>query len=269
MSLPSRALFDRFCQINIGGRLFSGPPFSIEFDQTLKTGVLTATKARLYNPSIDTIKAAEPSGTGKVKTFTEVSINAGYVNDSGTAVLGQINDFKVLKRSSDVILEMTISDITQKWANSQVSKTWRKTTASTILSDIIAEAGIVTEISLGEDKTYRTFAARSLKGAIKKITADTESTFYFKNGILKIEPLSATKDREVLFISPTSGLLDKIEKTKDGFKFKTLFFYKLQMGDVIKIEDKNTPATTVKLFRGKKKFSTFKKSECVFEAKAI
>jgi hypothetical protein len=269
MSLPDNALFNRYAELNIGGRLFSSPPFSIEFDQTLKIGRLTQTKAKLYNPAPDTIERVEPRIEGRTKTFTEVIIDAGYDSDFGTAVLGLIHDYKVIKKSPDIILEMTIGDATEKWINNLVSKSWKKTFASIILNEIINDAGITTDISLGTDKQYRTFSARTLKGAIQKISKDTDSEYYFKNGILKIEPKQPLRTRQVLFISPTSGLLDKIEKTKKGFKFKTLFFYKLQMGDIVQIEDKNTPKSTVRLVTGKKKFSSFGKAECEFEAKEL
>jgi len=266
MSLPDNALFNRYAELNVGGRLFTAPPFSIEFEQTLKIGRLTQTKAKLYNPAPDTIKLAEPKISGRTKTFTEVIINAGYDDDYGTAVLGLIHDYKVINKGPDVILQMTIGDATNKWINTLVSKSWKKTFASSILNEILSDVGITAEIILGSDKQYRTFSARTLKGAINKISKDTDSQYYFKNGIFKIEPKTPATDRQVLFISPTSGLLNKLEKTKGGWKFKTLFFYKLQMGDIIQIEDKNTPASTVRLIKGKKKFSSFGKANCEFEA---
>lgn len=266
MSLPDNPLWSRYGQINIGGRFFTSPPFSMEFDQTLKIGRLTQTKARFYNPSPDTIKAAEPKKFGRVTTFTEVIIDAGYESDFGTAVLGLIHDYKVMKKGPDTILEMTIGDATNKWINTLVSKSWKLTFASIILTEVLATVGIVSTIILGQDKLYRTFSARTLKGAINKITKDTNSQYYFKNGIFRVEPKTPPKTAQVLYISPSTGLLDTIEKTKRGFKFKTLFFYKLQMGDIVQITDKNTPPSNVRLTQGKKKFSSFGKAFCTFEA---
>lgn len=266
MSFPNNALFNRYAQINIGGRLFTSPPFSIEFDQTLKIGRLTQTKAKLYNPAPATIKTAEPKKIGKTTVFTEVIIDAGYEDDFGTAVLGLIHDYKVIQKGPDKILEMTIGDATNKWINNLVAKSWEKSLASVILLEILQTAGITSTVLLGEDKFYRTFSARTMKGAIQKIAKDTGSQFYFKNGIFKIEPQTPPKTRQVLFITPDSGLVNSIQKTKNGFKFKTLFFYKLLMGDIVQIEDKNTPSSVVRLIKGKKKFSSFGKGGCEFEA---
>jgi hypothetical protein len=241
----------------------------MEFEQTLKIGRLTQTKARLYNPNPQTIRTAEPLKIGRRKIFTEVIIDAGYIDDFGTAVLGLIHDFKVTTKKADIILEMTIGDATNKWINSLVNKSWKNSFANVILNEILLDVGIIGDVQLGNPKFYRTFTARTFKGAINKISNDTDSQFYFKNGILKIEPKTAIRTRQVLFLDPTSGLLNKIEKTKNGFRFKTLFFYKINAGDIVQIEDKNTPISTVKIFKGKKKFSSFGKSECLFEAREL
>jgi len=269
MSLPNNALYERFAQINVGGRLFESPPFSLEFTQTLKIGRLTQTKAKLYNPAPDTIKLAEPKKIGRRRQFTEVIIDAGYIDDWGTAALGLIHDYKVVKRGPDTILEMSIGDATNKWNNNLINKTWKNTYANIIVNEMLSSAGIVGEVQLGESKLYRTFTARLFRTAIQKIVKDTDSQWYFKNGIFKIEPKDAPRERQVLFISPDSGLLDKIEKNKKGFKFKTLFFYKLNAGDILQIEDKNTPVSTVKIYKGKKVFSSFGRAHCIFEAREI
>ena len=269
MSLPDNALFSRYAQINIGGHLFTSPPFSLEFGQDFKTGRLTQTKARLYNPSPDTIRTAEPKRVGSVRILTDVIIDAGYESDWGTAVMGKIHDYKVIKKSPDIILEMTIGDATSEWTNALITKTWRQTYALQILTEILADISIISTISLGVNKYYRTFTATTFRGAVQKIAIDTDSEYYFRNGVFNIQPKSPPRTQTVLFLSPESGLLNKIEKITRGFKFNTLYFYKLMPGDIVQIQDKNTPVSTVRIVKGTKQFSSFGKSECEFEATEI
>ncbi len=260
------SLFDRQASVNVGGRKFDYPPFSIEFDQTLKIGKLTTTKAKLYNPAPDTIKKAEGKKQGKTILYPAIQIDAGYSGDIGTCVLGEIMDYKVRKTGPDIILEMTIGDKTNDWANANIMKSYKNMSASKIVNDLMDTVGATGDINLGDDKNYKKFTGKSFREAIKNISKDTDSNFMFQDDKLKMEPSTPTKNRQVLYISPESGLVGKIEKTTKGFEFKTLFFHKLQMGDIVQIEDSNTPKATVKLTEGKKKFSTFGKAECRFKA---
>jgi len=269
MSLPDKALFYKKASVNIAGTVFTYPPFSIEFSQTLKIGKISTAKVKLYNPAPATIKLAESTKSGKTRLYSDIIVDAGYIEDSGTAVLGEIMDYSVLRKGQDIILEMSVSDKTSKWANAQIGEMWRNTRASTIIFEMMSRVGITSEIQLGEDKNYSKFVATKFREALKKIVKDTDSQFYFKNGILKIEPKTTAQDRTVLFISPETGLLGKIEKNTKGFQFKTLFFYKIQIGDIIKIQDKNVPSALVKIIEGKKNFATYRNSYCAFKAVEI
>jgi len=269
MSLPDRALFNKVAKVNIGGRLFSYPPFTIEFEQTMSMGSLESTVAKLYNPSPDTIKTAESKKQGRTRVYTQITIEAGYEDDYGTTVLGEIMAHKVKKHGADIILEMNIGDKTGIWANSIIMKSYNNQNASVIIDDMLSTVGITGEISLGSDKTYKTFIAKTFREAMKNIAKDTESIFYFKNGQLKMESSTYNRERQVLYISPSTGLIDRIEKNEKGFEFKTLFFHKLSTGDIVQIEDSRTPKATVKLTEGRKHFSTFGKSECEFKAVEI
>ena len=266
MSLPDNSLFYKKASVNIGGTVFTYPPFSIELSQTIKIGAITTSKLKLYNPSPSTVKLAESTKKGKTMVYPEITVEAGYIKDYGTAILGEIVDYNVTKKGTDTVLEMSISDKTSKWANAQIGKSWRNTRASVILQDILGSVGITGEMSLGDDKVYSRFSAMSFRETLKNIAKDTDSQFYFKNGVLKIEPKEPASDRNVLYISPETGLLGKVEKNSKGFRFQTLFFYKIQAGDILKIKDKNMESSLVKVYEGKKNFATFRKSTCTFQA---
>jgi len=266
MSLPDKPLFYKVAEVKIADRKFIYPPFSIEFSQTLQTGKISTSNVKLYNPAPETIKLAEGIPTGTTKIYPNVTVSAGYETDYGITVYGEIIDYKVVKENQDTILEMNISDITSTWANFNILESWTNSSTTKILSEMLDLADIKYEISLGEDKIYSKCTAKNFRRAVKNILKDTKSQFCFKNGVMIIEPKTPILKQESAFISPETGLLGKIEKNSKGYLFKTLFLYKIQIGDIVKIEDKNIPSSRVKIIEVKRNFSTFGDSGCVFKA---
>lgn len=259
-------LYNRLASLNIAGRLFKYPPFSIEFEQTLKIGVPSSTIAKLYNPAPETIKACEKKGTGPATVFPHVIISAGYEQENGTCVIGKLYDYKVDRKGVDTILECKISDETLKWQNALVNVTYRQMMASAILTAVLAKVGISTDgVTLGSDKLYSTFTATTFRSALQKITADTNSEYYFSNGTLKVQSKTARNVKKVYVLSPSTGLLETPQKTQRGYKFKTLFFYKINVGDYVKLQTSKIN-TTLKIIQGKKTFSTFANAFCDWEA---
>jgi len=257
-------LYNRTGSANIGNRLFTFPPFDFEFDQTLKIGKVSSTNLKLYNPSPDTIKVCEKKGRGASTQYPIAIIEAGYEQESGTCVIGEVFDYKVNRKNVDNILEIKISDQTLKWQSSLINKTYRKMTASNILTTILTQVGITANIVLGIDKFYNTFTATTLKSSLKKIVSDTNSEFFFKNGTLKVQPKTFASKR-VLLLTPQTGLLETPQKTQRGYKFKTLFFFQMNVGDYVKLTTNSIDAV-LKITSGKKKFSTFGKAACEWEA---
>ena len=152
-------LYKRIASVKIGNRVFTFPPFSVEFDQTIKIGVPTTTTLKLYNPASDTIRACEATGAGLAKKYPQVTIDAGYEEEHGTCVIGSVYKYEVKKQGADRVLECSISDQTMNWQNAIINKTWKRTSGSVILKDMLASLGITASVSLGTDKTYVTFTA--------------------------------------------------------------------------------------------------------------
>lgn len=257
-------LYNRVAEVRIEQRVFNYPPFSIEFDQTFKIGVPTTTMLKLYNPSPDTIKACEAKGSGASKSYPQVTISAGYVDDNGTCVIGSIYDYEVKKQGPDRILECKITDKTLSWQTAIINKTYIKTTASVILRDMLSTLGITADISLGSDKTYQTFTATTFRAAVQKIIKDTNSEYYFKNGTFYTQAKTKKNTLNVYRLTPTSGLLEVPKKTQRGWNFKTLFFYKLNVSDYVRLTTEKVDAT-LKIISGKKTFSTFGVAVCEWE----
>jgi len=262
------ALFNAVADLNINGREFSGPPFSIEFEQTLENNKPASAIVRLYNPALDTIKAAEATKQGRSFVYPVMTIDAGYEENRGTCIVGEITDYKVKLSGADKILEMKVADKTTKWSNAIINKTWSNTTASTILRSMLSEVGInAGTIELGNDFIYKRLTVSYLKQGIKKVIRDTDSIYFFNNGVFTVEPSTPGQKKAVLLTYKT-GLIEKPEKIQKGLKFKTLFMCQLVTGSVVHIQTEGIDKT-FKIRKGKKKFSTFGNNECEFEGVEI
>jgi len=262
-------LFNTTAQMTIAGtREFNAPPFAIEFEQSFEIGKPSSTTAKLYNPAPDTIKACEAIRKGRSFTYPTVSIDAGYVESQGTCVLGEIIEYKVSQSGPDKVLEMKISDKTSRWANALINKTWRNTKASVILSEMLSSVGIdAGAAEFGQDKLYKTLSVRYLKNGIKKIARDTNSEFYFDNGVFTMVPQSP-RQKKVISLAYDSGLIERPEKTKIGVKFNTLFMYQIVINSYVQITT-DTINGIFRVRRGKKTFSTIGSSQCEFEGVEI
>ncbi len=251
-------------------RVFESPPFSIEFEQKIAGGVPNGITARLFNPNPDTISAAMPKKTGGVYQMPQVIIDAGYEDEHGVCVLGQIYAAEIKRKSADASLELKISDQTSKWSGAVINKTYQKMTATAIINAILGEVGITPgSIKLGKEKRYeKPFAVGSLSWALGQICRDTESDLYFSSGVVNIQPKTPAGTKTAAFLSSGSGLVGRPEKTNIGIKFQTLFLYKLNGGSLVKIESKNINGL-YSIVSGTKKFSSFQGAECEFEAVAV
>ena len=257
-------LFDRVCTINISGKEFKSPPFSIEFTQTAKIGTLMANVLKLYNPSNDTIKLFESKKVAGRTVYPKVLIEAGYKEQNGTCTIGEVTDFKVQYGPPDRIIEAKIGDISSAWINGYVNQTNNNMSAQFILRSIFLVTGVqASAIELGQNKTYPTITIRKLSDAIRQICRDTKSEFTFKNGLIRISPI-IPRLKKAKLLSPTTGLVGKPEKLPQGYKINTLFIYDIEVGDYVLIQSDELNAP-FKVTSYKKTFSSFGNAGCEFE----
>lgn len=264
MSLPDKALFKKVCELNIGGDLFTYPPFSIEFEQSFSMSSPAVTKARLYNPAPTVIRKAEGKKKGETREFASVEIKAGFESDYGNVLTGEISDYRVYRQGVDTVLELTIGDLTGTLSNADIGKTYKNQNMSAIITDLIKQAGAKGKVTITDDKMLKAFTAGDFKGSFENLVKESGAQYYIKDGVIIVE--SEPVKRSVAFISPESGLIGGIEKSLEGYKFKTLFLYKIRGGDVVQIKDNFFDKTFVQITEAKKKFSSFGQSECEFKA---
>ncbi|EPG73702.1 hypothetical protein LEP1GSC058_3102 [Leptospira fainei serovar Hurstbridge str. BUT 6] len=262
------ALYNRAATVNIGGREFSYPPFSIEFVQELKFKNPQSTTLKLYNPSPDTVGVFDAKKKGQGRIYPNVTVSAGYKEDYGTVVFGEAFAYTVVQEGLNRILEVKISDKTKDWGTAILNKSYKNVNAESIIRDVCKTLSIAPgEINLGIGKFYESIVLRSFRDSIQKLAKDTNSDFFFKNGLLTIVP-SNPSVKTITKLDPSSGLLERPQKTSNGFKIKTLFLYNLTLANVVQINSKevNVRARITKVNRT---FSTFGDAYCEFEVVPI
>lgn len=258
-------LYRRVCSMNIGGRVLEYPPMTLEFETTFSLTAPSQTKAKVMNPAPETIAACEKRGN----RFPIITISAGYEQDNGTCVTGEIIKYSV-KKASDWTLEMTIADKTSLWSNSIVNKSWSSfITARQVATQILSDAGVTaSEMLFGEEKAYDkglAFSGVPLKSVMDRLAKDTKSVFAFRNGQASFLSDAAGSVTAVV-LNYGSGLIEST-KTDKGYKVKGLFMYTIQGGSIVVLQ-KGDETVNLKVLKGKHVFSPGN-AHTEFEAKAL
>ncbi len=273
----SNNLFGRIATINIApptggiGKAFSYPPFGIEFDQKMQVGMPGTASIRLINPNDDTVKLTSPSVSKNVTKGCIVTIDAGYKNLHGTCLVGQAHNRSIKREGANVILQMDVSDSTYLWLNRTISQTYSNQAYSSILKQLFTAAGLSPAgINVGSDSTPPKFTAKgSFSHVINKICTATASTFYFKNGMLYVDPVDPKDARTEQYLSPSTGLIGNPEAAtvmgELGVKFQTLFFYNFNAHDIVMLDSKDYDEANVRIRIITKKFSTIGQCFCEVE----
>lgn len=261
------ALYKRYCEFNINGRVLAGPPFTLEFETDFSVKSSNQTKAVIYNPSDETIAACEK----KKGVYPPIVIDAGYEADFGTCVTGEIIKFEVAP-GVDKVLTLTIADKTSLWIYSMVNRSWKgSVSARDVITQILKDKGITpAKIDLEKEKIYSrgiSFSGVSLRSAMKKLEHDTKSDFFFKNGQAYFLKEKSSSSVSAIYLSSGSGLLSA-KKTEKGYAIQTLFMYQIGAGSPVQVDGNNVNGL-FKVISGKHKFSTKGQAGTEFEAKKL
>jgi hypothetical protein len=264
-----KKLFNKVCTLTIGNREYKYPPFDIEFDQ--KIGESPVTEVRLYNPNEDTVTAV--SKINAAGEGPKVAIDAGYSEIHGVCVNGYVTTFNIKKERMDKVLIFQVKDAANKLIR-VINKTYNNQSAANVLKDLVSIAGVTCDtIQLGIDTVnYKSFTASTFDWALEIILKDTKSKAYYNNGFMSVLPASfKTKPKEGYILSKDSGLINVPERAIvggiAGIRLQTLFLFNLNLGNIFKLDSKYTNINgTYQIAVGKKKFSSFQRSFCDFEA---
>lgn len=245
-------LYKRVCSMNIGGRVLKYPPMTLEFEINFSLTAPSQAKAKIMNPAPETVAACEKRGNN----YPIIIITAGYEEDNGTCVTGEIIKYSV-KKAADWTLELTIADKTSLWSDAIVNRSWSSfINARQVVTQLLSDVGITAaDIRFGREKVYErgvAFSGVSLKTAMERIARDTNSVFAFRNGQASF--LSETAGiATAIILHYNSGLIEST-KTENGYKIKSLFLYKIQGGSIIMLK-KDNESINLKVTKGKHVFT--------------
>jgi hypothetical protein len=245
----------RYICFTIGKRDYQ-LPYTLTFQSDFSMKGRSNTRAYIFNPSEETIENVAPRKGENQK----ITIDAGFTNDHGICIIGEIYHYNVSKQGFKRYLELFISDSITQFSGIKISKTWDKgVKASSVINDIVGISGIDPgKIEIKNDKTYErgiTFNTH-IQRALYQMKKETESDFFLRNGKLYFLPKNDPGIKTGIELSSTTGLLDKPEilaMNKNGkYVFqgsvKSLFNYRVGPGEHINIisEDYNGKCKVIK-----------------------
>jgi len=239
--------FLRIATVNLAGREFSSPPFSLEFSVEFVSASTPATaEIVLRNVSDDTVAAAEKRG----KEFPRLTLTAGYQNDSGIVMLGNVIESVGAWEGPDRTLKLKVMDSASVWNTAFVSLSYSTPTpASVILSALLAKAGIVgAQIQPANNKVFDRYSVNcSFRDALLRLAKDTGSEVFARQGQIYFRSPSARDSATAIVIEPEE-IIGEVQKTSTGVRVRTLFNHRFAPGVFVDLQSKRQPG----LYRVKK-----------------
>lgn len=252
------ALFQRQISVEILplqglSRTFANPfhiSFETEFDR------FNSSTVRLFNPNKQTIAATESQKSGRGRKYPQLNLTAGYKDEHGMVVSGEIYESKTKKEGPDNILEMKVSEKAGSWGATQIMKNYYRLNVSLILPDIISRAKLELGLfQLGSDVRVSHYS-RTLKNSIENLCKLSESEYYWENGKINIQPLSPSSKNAVILLDYSSGLIGHPEKDNGQWKVRSLFRHKLKKNVSVRVSSAEFDGQ-LRITKGKHKFSNF------------
>ncbi|UOG61426.1 phage protein [Leptospira noguchii] len=237
------------------GKEFTYPPFNLEFESDLSA--LNLTKVSLLNVNEDTIQLVGAKSKGASFLYPTAMLSAGYNDENGLVVSGEVIYPKFRQDGPNKILEFTISANAGSWNSFYIMKTYSKLPAQTVILDILTQGNIKPgTIVLGENKVISFSATRTLGECIKNFCDLTGSQYWMQDGLLHISPLDPPSKPSIIFLDNSSGLIGVPEKSQKTWKITSLFRHKFKLNMVIAVKGGNLDGEC-RIVKGKHRFSTF------------
>lgn len=260
--------FNRVAALNIDGKIFrydltNDERFQIEFSTEFDIAkVSNSATIKIYNINDETIELARPKINGKNKELKLVTLEAGYKDNFGIVIAGEIYDSKATKNGVDRVLELKCGGNISKFGNFPINKTYNNKNTSYIVKDILQLSGFNSGGIIPEKEVlYPSIVVKDLREGLKRLAKDSGSDLYISNNAIYFKKPDASN--EVVQMGFTSGLLQEPEKTDLGYNVKSLFNYRILQGNKVLIKAKKD--YTLKVTRGKHNFNVSGQSVTEFE----
>lgn len=227
----------RRAEILVAGKSITYPPlridFRVDFDNKPEPNI---GEVKVYNLSDDTI--------AQLKKGEPFILNAGYGNNLGTIIAGDIIKAVTEWEGVDKITHIKVGDGVNAWLTTTVSKTYKAgIKASQVIRDIIGGFGLeVGEIRLANDVTYRDgkVVYGKLQQILQQIVNDCQSKMTITNGVIMIRPPAAGTQTGFLLNSDTGliGTPGYIDSDDADFSVECLLNHRITADSLIRIESK-------------------------------
>ncbi|EMY78887.1 hypothetical protein LEP1GSC060_0782 [Leptospira weilii serovar Ranarum str. ICFT] len=240
------------------GKEFRYPPFDLEFETELDK--LNLTKVTLYNVNEDTVRLVGAKSKGKGFQYPTALLNAGYKDENGLVVSGEVILPKFKREGTEKKLEFQISGNAGSWSGFYIMKTYTNLPAQTVILDILNQGNIKPgRITLGENKIVNFSANTTLGDCIRRFCNLTKSEYWFQDGFLHIDSRNPSKKNSGIYLDHSSGLIGVPEKGRKTWKVTSLFRHKFKKNTVITVKGGGLDSEC-RIVSGKHKFSTFDSS---------
>ncbi|TGK21683.1 phage protein [Leptospira kmetyi] len=264
-------LFGRVAALEIlpktgSGKEFTYPPFDIEFETEI--GPMNLTTVTLYNVNQDTMNLIEGKSKGGGLQYPSAFLNAGYKDENGLVVSGEVIRPKMTQDGTNRILEFQISANAGAWSSFYIMKTYSKLPAMTVILDILDRGDLKPgRINIADNKIINFSANTSLGDCIRRFCSLTKTQYWFQDGLLHIDSLQPQKKPSAIFLDDSSGLIGTPEKEQTTWKIKSLFRHKFKKNVIVSVKGGGLDADC-RIVKGKHFFSTLK-SECYSELEVL
>ena len=223
------------------GREFRYPDYEIQFRiDFAKGGDPDLAVIGLYNLAPETEQV--------FKHGEEMVLRAGYQEDIGIVMAGEIRHVRVFDEGADRICEIEVHDTSDAYQGAEISESYVPgTTGSQILERIISMSGLERgKILLVRDAVYP--EGRSVDGkikdVIKEIAEDCGSEAHVTHGTIHVLPPGGWHD-EAILLSPKTGLIGspkRIESDDENsallWEAESLLNYRIRAGTLVQVESK-------------------------------
>lgn len=240
------------------GKEFRYPPFDFEFETELDK--LNLTRVTIYNVNEDTLRLIGAKSTGKGFQYPTAMLSAGYKDENGLVVSGEVILPKFKQEGTERKLEFQISGNAGSWSSFYIMKTYSNLPAQTVILDILNQGNLKPgRITLGENKIVNFSANTALGDCITRFCNLTKSQYWFQDGFLHIDSLDPMKKTSSVYLDHSSGLIGVPEKGQKTWKVTSLFRHKFKKNMIITVKGGKLDSEC-RIVSGKHKFSTFDSS---------
>jgi len=223
------------------GREFRYPDYEIQFRVDFaKGGDPDLAVIELYNLAPETEQV--------FKHGEEMVLRAGYQEDIGIVMAGEIRHVRAFDEGADRICEIEVHDTSDAYQGMEISESYVPgTTGSQILERVISMSGLERgKIQLVRDAVYSEGRSvdGTIKDVIKKIAEDCGSEVHVTHGTIHILPPGGWHDEAVL-LSPETGLIGSPKRIEDDdesssvlWEAESLLNYRIRAGTLVQVESK-------------------------------